>query len=134
MSRVFRLGRCNCIAAATAFLVAALTARATDFPESEPNENRASATVVTGMQDGDTLSGITTGSTSVAGANSWDFFRVQNATRPPGIYRHRLTITTTGAFGHAGNLRGLDQSGGTIGVLDTQVQASNTNTTPPRFN
>lgn len=115
-------------------LIACGSAKAVDFPETEPNESKAAATFVNGIDDGDMLSGITMGASPSPGDNSFDYFRVTNVLRPPDIYRHRLTITTLGGIGHAGQIRGLDQSGGVIGTTDTQIQVSNASTSPPRFN
>jgi len=114
--------------------IASPSAFATDFPEAEPNNSKAAATAALGMADGDRLTGFSSGSQTIPGDASLDFFRVQNSLHPAGIYRHRLVITTDGTNGHGGHIRGLDQSGGAIGTTDMQVQTSNQSTSPPRFN
>lgn len=116
------------------FFLATSSSMAVDFPEFEANNSKAAATPALGMADGDRLTGFSSGSSTAPGDASLDFFRVQNALRPAGIYRHRLVITTDGTNGHAGHIRGLDQSDGVIGTTDTQVQTSNASTSPPRFN
>ncbi len=113
-------------------LAAALAAPAfaTDTPEVEPNDTKATATpVVAPMNPGDTLSGVSTSATGVG----LDYFRVRTAPRPGAIYRHRLTITSS-IVGHTGTLRGLNQTAGVVGGTDSTVQTSSTTTTPPRFN
>ncbi len=126
--------RCLALWVCAGALLVCGNARAADFPEAEPNNSKAAATPALGMADGDRLTGFSSGSSTAPGDASLDFFRVQNALRPAGIYRHRLVITTDGTNGHAGHIRGLDQSDGVIGTTDTQVQASNASTSPPRFN
>ena len=126
--------RCLALWVCAGALLVCGNARAADFPEAEPNNSKAAATPALGMADGDRLTGFSSGSSTAPGDASLDFFRVQIALRPAGIYRHRLVITTDGTNGHAGHIRGLDQSGGVIGTTDTQVQTSNASTSPPRFN
>jgi hypothetical protein len=110
-------------------------------PEFEPNESKATATIAasggSGMAHGDTITGTTTGTaTSTPGIGSADYFRVRTAPQPAGIYRHRLTLTTTGTAGHTGQIRGLTQntSGAIVPGTDLLLQASTTSTTPARFN
>jgi len=110
-------------------------------PEFEPNESKANATIAasagSGMAHGDTITGTTTGSTTnTPGLTSADYFRVRTAPQPAGIYRHRLTLTTTGTVGHTGQIRGLTQntSGAIVPGTDLLLQASTTSTTPARFN
>ncbi|MBL8863336.1 MAG: HYR domain-containing protein [Planctomycetes bacterium] len=124
--------------------VLAVSAHAqTSFPEAEPNGTKSEATPALGLVAGDFLTGTTTGSATTAGSalsTTADTFRVRTAPLPPGIYRHRLTITTGGTAGHTGTVRGLTQSG-TVGVggtpnptSDTTIQTTSTATTPPRMN
>ncbi|MFO0832871.1 MAG: choice-of-anchor X domain-containing protein [Phycisphaerales bacterium] len=113
----------------------ACTALATNTNETEANETKLLANPVLGMVNGDTITGNTTGtSTTVAGAASADTFRVKTAAAAPGIYRHRLTLSTSGTAGHTGTIRGLNQAAGVPGTTDTTVQTSSSATTPARFN
>jgi hypothetical protein len=107
------------------------TAVAVDTPEVEPNDSKATATVANngglGLDSGDTISGLTTGtSTTVPGNGSADYFIVTTKARPLGIYRHTLTLTTSGTAGHAFTIRGLNQSAGVPGTTDTTVQTGST--------
>jgi hypothetical protein len=89
-----------------------------DFPEVEPNETKAQA-LTNGaftLAAGDSVSGTTTGSsTTVAGAASADTFLIKTGALALGIYRHRLVLTTTGTTGHAGTIRGLNQTAAVAG-------------------
>lgn len=109
---------------------------ATDVPEEEPNENKASATQTANTggwgEHGDTLSGSTTGSSTSPGQASADFFLVQTAPVSAAIYRHRLVITTDGTAGHSGALMGVAQSGAPSDT--TTLQTTSTTSSPPRFN
>ena len=133
--------------ATAATIIAASIAQAQVTAEVEPNQNKASATAVAApMQPGDTLTGTSTGSSSSAGAASLDYFRVQTAVAPAGIYRYRLVITTTGFEGHTGSIRGVGQTATALGpwlpaelvgaptASDSLIQVSSTTTTPARFN
>ncbi|HPF38873.1 MAG TPA: PEP-CTERM sorting domain-containing protein [Phycisphaerae bacterium] len=114
-----------------AIAVMALAGRAAEaaiFNEVEGNDNKATANLVSGMLAGDSIVGL---STSSSGAGL-DYYRVQTAPLVAGIYRHRLTLTTAGAAGHTGTIRGLTQSGGVIGTSDSTLQTSPTS--PSRFN
>ena len=107
------------------------TAVAVDTPEIEPNDSKAAATVANnggiGLDSGDTISGLTTGgSTTVPGDGSIDTFIITTKARPLGIYRHTLTLTTSGTAGHALTLRGLTQSGGIPSTTDAAVQTGST--------
>lgn len=116
-----------------AALVAAICVRpvaASVFPESEGNDSKATANLVSGIIAGDSITGA---STSSSGAGI-DTFRVQTGALAPAIYRHRLTLTTGGTAGHTGSIRGLTQSAGVISATDTAFQTSSTTTTPARFN
>lgn len=119
-------------------------ANAVIWIEVEANETKATATMAGPLVNGDILNGITTGSVTTPGATSLDTWRLSTAVAPLGIYRHRLTITTTGTAGHTGSLRGQTQSAATAGTwpgpvgtgtgTDTSAQSSSTATTPARFN
>lgn len=131
-------------------LSASATSARAQFTETEPNDNKAGANGVSCLSPGSTITGNTTGaSTTVAGPASSDNFLVQSCALPLGIYRHRLTITTTGTAGHIGSIRGLSQIAapadtlagipwdgvvGTPGTTDTAVQTGSSATTPARFN
>lgn len=103
--------------------------------ETEPNDTKAGSNAVT-LSNGQGVYGQTTGtSTTVAGIGSADNFLITTAAASPGIYRHRMIITTSGTAGHAGTIRGLTQTTGTINTgTDATFQTSGTTTTPPRFN
>ncbi len=108
-------------------------------PEVEANESKAAATLVQsagqGMNPGDTLSGLSSGSLTVAGDFSVDYFRVRTAAATPAIYRYRLSLTTSGAAGHTGTLRGLTQTNGVVNTSsDVPFQTSSAATSPARFN
>lgn len=118
---------------------------AADTPEAEPNDTKAAATPVNLLAPGDTITGNSTGtSTTTAGAASADYYRVSTPAQSVGIYRNRLTITTTGTAGHTGTIRGLGQTATganstgpgapSATALDNAAQTSSTATTPPRFN
>lgn len=106
------------------------------FTETEANETKATANTFSGLANGATITGNSTGSsTTTAGTTSADTFRVSTAAAAPGIYRNRLTLTTTGTAGHTGSIRGLSQSTGVISTTsDATFQSSTATTTPARFN
>lgn len=111
----------------------------TVFAESEPNNSKAAATLVSCMLAGDSITGVTTGTSVAAGDTSSlsaDYFRIRTCMLPPGVYQHRLTITTSGAVGHQGTILGLDAVNfppPTITSLESAIQSSSPLTTPPRF-
>lgn len=117
-------------------LVAAPALARPNTPEIEPNDTKPFATNAFGLVNGDTLSGNTTGSSTVTpGATSADYFRLRTAAGALGIYRNRMIITTTGTAGHTGTLRGLTQTAGVPNAgTDSAVQTSSTVTSPARFN
>ncbi len=128
--------------ALTAGTAAAVSAYAqTDNPEIEPNESKLQATQAfsagPGLASGDTITGLTQGTSTTASgmANSADYFRIKTAAAPPAIYRHRLTLSTTGTPGHFGGILGLTQSaaGGVLTSLSV-VQGSSSTSTPARMN
>ncbi len=97
-------------------------------PEIEPNETKAQATTngIVTMVPGDSLTGTTTGvSTTVPGGASADTWHLKTAILAPGIYRHNLSITTSGTVGHTGTIRGLTQTTGAINAgTDAVFQTS----------
>jgi hypothetical protein len=117
------------LGAAVAFVPAMAFAQA----ETEPNDSKATANLFT-LPALSTTGVITGNSTSAAGVGL-DYFRVTtSAQATPGFYRHRLIITTTGAVGHVGTIRGLSQTGGVPNAgTDITFQTSSTVTTPPRY-
>jgi len=137
------------LAAVAVAMATATPAMAAIFPEVEPNETRANATVTGCMVAGDSITGTTTGTATTAGAaTSLDQFRVSTCALPAGIYRHRLVITSN-TVGHTGTIRALTQTAapadtspgipwdgvvGTATATDTTGQTSSTASTPPRYN
>jgi len=116
--------------AVAAGLTFSTTAMAVDWPEAEPNEGKATATLVGPIVPGDTLSGTSTGTAATAGLTSRDFFRVNvGASAVPQIYRNRLTFI--GDQANTGAIMGLAQSGAASDT--TTVQTTTTTTNPPRF-
>lgn len=126
-------------------LAASTTLARANFNETESNDTRATANLIGPMVAGDTITG-----NSVSGSGvGLDYLDVQIGALPLAIYRHRLTITTTGTAGHTGSIRGIGQAGvadtlpgipwdGVVGAgttaLDNTLQSSSTATTPPRYN
>ncbi|MBK8913126.1 MAG: proprotein convertase P-domain-containing protein [Phycisphaerales bacterium] len=101
-------------------LATASTALAVDNPEVEDNNSKAAANAVT-LAAGDSVSGTTTGTSTVAGLGSLDYFRVKTTAAALDVYRHRLT-QTAGSATITPTIRGLNQSAGVIGVVDTTIQ------------
>jgi hypothetical protein len=98
--------------------------------ETEPNDTKAQANVVTGMTDGSTI----TGNSISATTTGLDYYSITLASRAPGIYRYRLVLSSA-TVGHTGTLRGLTQVAGVPQAgTDSAPQTSSTATTPPRFN
>jgi len=100
-------------AALIAVCFAASTTQAANYAETEPNDSKATATVVSNLVSGDTLTGSNTGS------GEQDYFRLTLAPSAAGIYRHRLTFP--GVL-NSGIIRGLNLSGGAIGTTDVNFQ------------
>jgi hypothetical protein len=133
------------IASIAFLMVASSSTYAAVVAEIEPNDSKATATPAV-LAIGDALTGNTTGSSVVtAGTTSADYFRLTTLVQAPGIYRNRLTLTTTGAAGHVGSIRGLGQiatnTGNSSGpglpdalALDNTAQSSSATSTPARFN
>lgn len=107
--------------------------------EVEPNNSKSTAAFVPCMSAGDIIVGTSTGtstSPSDASSNSVDCYRVRTCPLPPAIYKHRLTITTSGLAGHQGTLLGLDVVDVppvTISANDSSLQYSSAFSSPPRF-
>jgi hypothetical protein len=110
------------------------------IPETEANDTKAQANAAVftaGGGNGGSITGTTTG-TTVTGTGvigSADTFLVSiNAGLAPGIYRHRLVLTSQ-TVGHTGTIRGLSQTAGEPNAgTDIAVQTSSIATTPARFN
>lgn len=94
--------------------------RAASFAEVEPNDTKATANVISiPMVAGDTITGFSTGGfNGIPGDLSPDYFVVQTAMLPPGIYQHRLVLTIAGpppaTDTYAASIVGLQQIGGVI--------------------
>ena len=128
----------RCVAAGMFAAVAASTASA-QILEIEPNDTKATATLALGMVPGQFLDGNSISATTTG----LDYWLVSTVPAPPAIYRHELVITTSGTAGHTGTLRGLNQTGGIVGVCpadgtsgvagvtDTTIQTSSATTTVP---
>jgi hypothetical protein len=129
------------LSAAVLTLGTAQVVSAAVFPEVEPNDNKAGANAVGPMVPGDSITGVTTGSsTTVAGPASADNFLISFPAAVPGIYRNRLVLTSQ-TLAHVGTIRGLTQTdlGAGIGGAptagsDATLQTSSTATVPPRYN
>src|SRR5436190_10294065 len=70
--------------------------------ELEPNSTKATATVVACLSAGDAITGTSSGASALPGdatVLSADVFRIRTCALPAGVYRHRLTLTTSGAVG-----------------------------------
>jgi len=107
-------------------------AYAVDFPETEPNNTKATANLVT-LNNGDSVRGSSqSASTTGTGALTADYFRIKTSAQPLGIYRHRLALTQTGTAGHVPTLRGLNQVANVVGTTDTQIQLGIVSTVPAR--
>ena len=108
------------VTAASAAMTLAMAAYAVNTPEVEPNDDKATATLVT-MAAGDSFSG-----NSISGSTTGiDTFLV----RIPAdgvLTRYELNLTTVGTAGHTMTIRGLSQSGGVIGTTDSTVQTATT--------
>lgn len=108
------------------------TSTVTVATELEPNGTKLEATPIACLAHGSRIEGWTTGaSTSPDDASiaSADTFRVRVCPLPPGVYRHRLVLTTTGVDEFALSIRGLVVGGPSSSPSidansDTAVQVS----------
>jgi hypothetical protein len=97
----------------------------TNYPEIEPNDTKATATVVGAMAPGDTLTGNSTGSATTPGAASLDTWDVTTTAAPsPGIWQYQLNINEASGTGHTMTIRGLNQGAGVIGTVDSTAQTA----------
>lgn len=103
--------------------------------ETEPNNELASMNPAA-LSAGQCVYGTTTGAIVSADAQvTRDYFFITTPVSAPGIYRHRMTITTSGVAGHTGTLRGRQQVNGFPNPsLDFEFQKSSDQSNPPRFN
>jgi hypothetical protein len=89
--------------------------------EVEPNDSKAEATLIPNLQSGEAFTGFQLSGTT---DGSRDYFRVQTAPAPLGIYRHRLRTVTPGPGGanlghHFPSIRGQRFENGVVtGVED----------------
>ena len=99
--------------------------------ETEPNDTKAQANPI--ALPATNTPGVITGNSISGAGTGLDFFRVTTAPQAaPGFYRHRLIAQST-TPGHVLHIRGLNQTAGVPGTIDTQIQASIATSTPPRF-
>ena len=77
-------------------LLVCLTPAMAQRTEVEPNDSKAEATLIPNLQSGETFTGFQLSGTA---DGSRDYFRVQTAPAPLGIYRHRLRTVTPGPGG-----------------------------------
>jgi hypothetical protein len=85
------------------------------FVELEPNNTKAEANILT-MASGDAIIGISTGSTATGtGTANADYFRIKTTPANLGIYRHRMTLSST-TPGNSGWVRGLTQTAAAPGI------------------
>jgi hypothetical protein len=120
-----RSGASRVLAAIAAIVAGPLCLAQVNTTEVEPNETKASATAVTGMLPGDTLTGTCTGTATTPGATSLDTWNITTAAAPaPGVYEYRLAINESTTTGHTMSIRGWNQTGGVIGSTDTACQTA----------
>src|SRR5687768_8474899 len=91
--------------------------------EVEPNDSKAEATLIPNLQSGETFTGFQLSGTP---DGSRDYFRVQTAPAPLGIYRHRLrTVTPDGQFNlghHYPYIRGIRFENGVVTGMEDPAQ------------
>ena len=113
------------------------------LPGNRSERQQGTANVVVLTTPGDSITGNSQGtSTTVAGATSADYFRVNQPAQAIGVYRNRLVLGAQ--VNHVGTIRGLGQtptnSGNSSGpglpsatALDNALQTTSSTTTPSRF-
>jgi hypothetical protein len=101
-------------------------------PEVEPNDTKAQATPAT-LAVGDWLQGVSTGSDASGTVTSADYFLVRTGPGAPGIYRHRLNLSTAGATSNVGMIRGLVQNAGVVTSIEDAIQSTSATNASPRF-
>ncbi len=80
----------------------------TNFPEVESNDSKATAQAINCMVANDTITGLSVSATTTG----LDYYRVKTCALPLAIYRHRLSLTTSGTAGHASSIRWHSQAAG----------------------
>jgi hypothetical protein len=120
---------------ASVLALAAGTAHAqTTFSETEANDTKGAANPITLSVDNDKITGSSTGSsTSTAGTTSADYFLVTTAPQTVGVYKRRLTLSSTSTGLHTGTIRGLGQSNGVLNTVDAAPQSTTTGTGAIRY-
>jgi hypothetical protein len=105
--------------------LAACALAQTNYPETEPNETRATANGPFTLNPGDTLSGESHGTGSFFGivANgSFDYYNLKPVATPAGIYRNTLTVTAPSVC--AVVTAGFSQIDGVYNYNGTQLESS----------
>jgi hypothetical protein len=92
-----------------------------NFNETEPNDSMAAANTTPCMVSGDTITGNSVSSTGAG----LDYYNVVTCAAPLAIYRHRLQITTAGAAGHTGTIRGQGQTAAAAGPWPGPIGTGN---------
>lgn len=104
--------------------------------EVEPNNDKTGATLATldGLVGGFAAQaiGTTTGGSSVPGPGSFDYWRIQSAAAPIGVYRHTIALSTGGTPGHTLSLIGLTSPTGGTAQTEAIFSSGSTITNPPR--
>lgn len=108
---------CSIAVCACSLALCASRVRAATYAEVEPNDTKYTGNVIPPMVAGDVITGYSEATFST-GDFSPDFFLVQTAVLPPGIYQHRLRLTITGAppvlDTYNASILGLEQVAGVI--------------------
>ncbi len=106
-----------------------------NFTETEPNNDKATATLAAGMSNGQIFGGVTTGVVAERAApGTPDFWKIRTASATPGIYRHQLDLDTNGWDGHGAAIMGLAQDNGVVTDVQAVVQAAQIQTDLSRRN
>ncbi len=94
----------------------------TEYPEQEPNETAATATVVNPFMVGDSITGATRGSATTGTSELTADFLAVWLSPGPGINRVELTLTHPQASQIAWSIRGISQTNGVLfPTLATEV-------------
>jgi hypothetical protein len=93
--------------------------------EAEPNNTKLEANMFV-LEPGNVIVGTSTASTGTADPASPDYFLVQTASAPLGIYRHRLTLNNQATPGNSAWIRGLTQSAAAPGPWPGPVGSATT--------
>lgn len=113
--------RATFAAAVFATAVTVPMVRAESISETEGNDSKAAANILTSFGVGDTITG-----NSISGTGTGlDYFDVTLATNTPGIYRNVFTLSSTTA-GHTATIRATGQSGGLPTTADNTLQTART--------